>query len=122
MSNAPYEPDPLEAEFSALKRRVEPPSGDLMARVMADADAVQAQILTPLPKARVSALSRVMDVIGGWPTLAGMATAGMAGVWIGVAQPAALLEGSQTLLYGDANAALVDLDPSFGFSDLDGEL
>ncbi|MEM7596993.1 MAG: hypothetical protein AAF382_04790 [Pseudomonadota bacterium] len=122
MSNAPYEPDPLEAEFAALKRVAEPPSDDLMARVMADADAVQAQILTPLPKARVSALSRVMDVIGGWPTLAGMATAGMAGVWIGVAQPAALLEGSQALLYGDANAALVDLDPSFGFSDLDGEL
>jgi hypothetical protein len=29
-------------------------------------------------------------VIGGWPALAGMATAAAAGVWIGAAQPEAL--------------------------------
>ncbi|MEL6647999.1 MAG: hypothetical protein AAFY35_00235 [Pseudomonadota bacterium] len=123
MSNAPFEPDPLMAEFAALKQRAEPPSDALLARVMADADAVQAQqAQSPLPEARGSALRRMIDVIGGWPSLAGMATAGIAGVWIGLTQPAALVQGSQVLLYGDANAALVDLDPGFGFSDLDGEL
>ncbi len=31
-----------------------------------------------------------LDVIGGWPTFSGLAAATVAGLWIGVAPPAAL--------------------------------
>ncbi|MEO0750984.1 MAG: hypothetical protein AAFY25_04215 [Pseudomonadota bacterium] len=122
MSDAPFEPDPLERDFRALKAHAAPPGDDLMARVLADADAVQAAAMAPPPRAASSFGTRFVRLIGGWPSLAGLATAGIAGVWIGLTQPAALIEGSQALLYGDQTMALVDLDPGFGFSDLDGGL
>lgn len=122
MSDAPMKPDPLEQEFSALKAQAKPPSADLMVRVLRDADDVQTDFVAPPPPARKSFSARFVDLIGGWPSMAGLATAGIAGVWIGLSQPTALIAGSQALLYGAATDALVDLDPSFGFSDLDGGL
>lgn len=125
MSDAPFEPDPLDRDFRALKARAapsDPPSDALMARVMADADAVQEAFMAPPPEPAPSFGVRFVTLIGGWPSLAGLATAGVAGVWIGLTQPDALVEGSQALLFGDLTTAVVDLDPSFGFSDLEGGL
>ncbi len=60
------------------------PSQDLIARVLADAAAEQAAILTPIA-APVSRGQRFFDILGGWTGFGGLITAGMAGIWIGLA-------------------------------------
>lgn len=122
MSDPTKRPDPLEQDFAALKSRTTPPGDDLMARVLADAQDVQAGFMAQPVAPKEPALTRFMALIGGWPWMAGIATAGIAGVWVGMAQPAILVAGSQALLYGDAGAVLNDFDAGFGLSDLDGGL
>lgn len=65
------------------------PSDDLIARVLADAASVQ-----PAPAAHVigqpGLWARIMDAIGGWPALGGLAAATVAGIWVGVAPPASV--------------------------------
>lgn len=85
-------PDPLEAYFAAA-RAVPPAVPDgLMARVLADAAAenpVRAGRPAAQP-ARESLWSQLVAALGGRGALAGMAAAGLAGVWVGFAQPVAL--------------------------------
>ncbi|MCI2398606.1 dihydroorotate dehydrogenase [Aliiroseovarius subalbicans] len=107
----------LEAFFTAGRADTPVPSSDLMARVLADAEAHQSK---PRPIARPaqrrSLLAGLIAAIGGWPALAGMATATVAGVWLGFAQPDTLnaLAGG-TLLPGatETGYELEDLVPSF---------
>ena len=122
MTDAPKRPDPLDDAFHALKTHATPPGDDLMSRVLAAADAVQADFLAPPKPVRAPLSTRFLAVIGGWPSMAGLATAGLAGVWIGVSQPAALVQTSEALIYGDVSGALVDLDPYLGLSEPDGGL
>ena len=80
-----------------------PPHADrlpaaLEARILADAESVLAQ--RPSPRGFWAAVS---DLIGGWPAAAGLAAAGLCGVWIGVAPP----EGALALMSSDAET--VDL-------------
>tara|TARA_R100000322_G_scaffold153547_2_gene112009 strand:+ start:628 stop:990 length:363 start_codon:yes stop_codon:yes gene_type:complete len=80
-------------EFFAAGRETAPlPSADLLNRIAADAEVVDgaraASVAARPPRRGVFAA--MTDAIGGWPALAGMATAAVAGVWIGVAQPVAL--------------------------------
>ncbi len=67
------------------------PGSDLQARIIADADAVAvANEIPPKPAelpARRAPLARLLAGIGGWPAMAGLATATVAGVWIGYASP-----------------------------------
>ncbi|MFN3972584.1 MAG: dihydroorotate dehydrogenase [Gemmobacter sp.] len=107
---------------------------DLMARVMADAAAVpQAADATAgwPPQARParfrslgglrSVLRALAEVFGGAGALAGVATAGLAGIWIGLASPsplAALAPGLLPGLLGDEAAMDLDLFPDVaGFLD-----
>jgi len=78
------------------------PSDDLVARVLADADAVQAgagpaQAVQP----KQNLWMRMTDALGGWPAVSGLAAATLAGVWIGVAPPAAVQDITATFV-GDA--------------------
>ncbi|MEM7731958.1 MAG: dihydroorotate dehydrogenase [Pseudomonadota bacterium] len=122
MSDASEKPDPLAANFTALKTQASPPGDDLMARVLADADARQAAFMAPPVARRQPVLVRFMALIGGWPSMAGLATAGLAGVWIGMAQPALLVSGSDALFPGDAGSVLDDVETGFGLWVLDGAL
>lgn len=63
-------------------------SDDFMARVLADAAALQ-PVAYALP-ARQNRWANLLDVIGGWPALSGLATAGIVGVWMGAAPPIGL--------------------------------
>ena len=76
---------------------------DLMARVLIDADQMQ-----PKPGAapRAGVWAALMDMIGGWPAVGGIAMAGVAGLWIGVAPPNSL-ETVTSAVLGDAQT--VDL-------------
>ncbi|WP_300516596.1 dihydroorotate dehydrogenase [Aliiroseovarius sp.] len=111
----------LESFFEAGRADAPVPSQDLMARILADAQAnmpAPAPIATP---ARRGLLAGLLAAVGGWPSVATMATAAVAGVWLGFVQPDALnsLSGG-TLLPGSTATAyeVDDLIPSYGSFDV----
>lgn len=94
-------PKPLsETELDALfaqARRADPAplEHDFAARLIAQSQAVQAQVVQagiwrPAAPARPGWLARLRAVladVGGAPGLAGLGAAGVAGLWIGLADP-----------------------------------
>lgn len=88
LSNA--ELDGLLAEAASLATT---PSSELMQRVIADADAVaeagEVKSIPAQPRRR-GFIAGLLAGIGGWPAIAGLATATVAGVWIGYASPETL--------------------------------
>ncbi|WP_132693181.1 hypothetical protein [Rhodovulum steppense] len=81
----------IEALFAAARTDRPEPSAALLARVMADAmaEAEARAASAPAPRARPTGggLARILGLIGGWPAMGGLATAGLMGVWIGYAAP-----------------------------------
>lgn len=110
----------LEGYFAAERDATTQPSVELMARIMADAHthapthipAAQAA-QTPQSTARRGMFASLLDAVGGWPSLAGMATATVAGVWIGFSQPAGLDLVAEQLMGTSDTTYLVDLVPAF---------
>lgn len=95
-------------------------SDDLMARVMAQAEALAAPSAAA-PAARPAAARRgllagLMAALGGWPAMAGMATAAAAGVWVGFSSPD-LVDGylgtSQGIALGDYMPDVVEIAGGF---------
>ncbi len=75
----------LEAAFDAARSSRPEPSSDLMARVLADAQSVQAQKrAAPAAPAPRGYLRQLLEALGGWPAVAGLSAAGVAGVWLGL--------------------------------------
>lgn len=108
--------DPLAPYFAALRKSGTgaPPGDALMARVLADAEAEQAARESAAARARPAregALRSAFRALGGWPAVAGLSAATVAGVWFGVNPPEALAITAQTLLQGGAASYAVDLDP-----------
>jgi len=74
----------LDDFFAAARNDLPEPSGAFLARVLHDAEAVQAGFAAPAaPTPRMGLLARFADLVGGWPALGGMVTATLAGAWIG---------------------------------------
>lgn len=93
----------LEAFFEAGREDVPELSDSFMAALLQDADLAQPQpAALASPRVKRSLWQDIIAQIGGWPALAGMATATVAGVWIGFAAPDQLetLSGG-VLLVGD---------------------
>lgn len=105
----------LEALFRAAIETAPEPGPDLMARVFADAEAELAAAsqpaVTAARTARPGLLASLLAALGGWPTLAGLATATVAGVWIGWAAPDGLTNsGFAALLPGAEDAVSYSLE------------
>jgi hypothetical protein len=84
------------------------PSDDFMARILADAAREAAPVPVPAtPTARPGLLASLLSAIGGWPAAAGMATAAMAGVWLGFSSPELI----DTYVGTDGTVALGDFLP-----------
>jgi hypothetical protein len=79
----------LEAVFEAARADAPLPSEALLARIMADADATVAERARPARAAlrRPGLLAALIGALGGWPAVASMVTATVAGVWLGFAAP-----------------------------------
>lgn len=79
--------DQMLDDLFALGRSQTPtPSDALMARVIQDAQiAFVPDVQTPR-----SNWTGLFDFIGGWPSIGGLAVAGVTGVWFGVAPPASV--------------------------------
>ncbi|TMV41656.1 dihydroorotate dehydrogenase [Thioclava sp. BHET1] len=113
----------LEALFAAERQREPELSGDLMARILADADQLQAERARPAPVVtrapQGGGLARfwrgLVDTLGGGG-MAGILTAALAGLWLGIAQPgdfAPLTQSVAQSLIGDSSALdQIDLIPT----------
>lgn len=113
----------LEAFFEAGRAHAPEPGPDLMARILADAgaeiDARDATLAAARRRRRPGLWAGLVAAIGGWPALASMATAAVAGVWLGFASPAALTSVAGGLLPStdtgsDTAYELEDLLPGYG--------
>lgn len=81
----------IELYFQAARAAPEAASPALMARILADAEAVQAATRrTPAPR-RAGLGEHLYRLLGGWPAMAGLATAAVAGLWLGTSLPTGLL-------------------------------
>ncbi|WP_120502128.1 hypothetical protein [Roseovarius sp. EL26] len=119
------EDDFLDACFASVRKTSVTAPDDLMAKTLADAGSVQTEFLsqdavTPTP-AKAGLLARLLDGLGGWPAMAGLATASITGVWIGISAPAGLESVTQVLLGSDTMTHVVDLSYEAEF-ELAGEL
>jgi hypothetical protein len=108
----------LEEAFGLARAEAAKPAPEaLMARILADA-AREAVPLAPPARAaqpRIGRLAALFAALGGWPAVGGLATAGVAGLWLGLSPPAAVeaLGG----WFGTADASAGVLLPDDYFSD-----
>ena len=93
------------------------PSGDLVARVLGDAAAVQ-DMANTTPTARNGMWAGLMEVLGGWPAVSSLAAATVAGIWIGVAPPAPFADVSAALLGDEVSVSFVSEDALLVFEGL----
>ncbi len=107
----------LEDLFGAARAASPRPSEALLSRIETDARAVQEARTAEQakPAAPRRGFWAVIEAFGGWPGLAGLSTAALVGVWIGVADP---LDVSPLGLISDQYALLDGAEPAFGYSDL----
>lgn len=90
----------LDALFAAGRAHATAPSEALMARILAEAEAVMpsppAADVPARPRAAGGLVRGALSALGGWGTVGGLATAAATGVWIGltgVADPVAAAGG-----------------------------
>ena len=114
--------DDLDVFFDAARSRAAEPGPELMQRVLEDALAEQRRLaaLAPQPAPAPGRLRQLLKAIGGWPAMAGLAAASVAGLWIGVNPPSALSDTAEAYLYSGSDAYLVDLMPGFQFDVAEG--
>jgi hypothetical protein len=107
----------LEETFAQMRAGDVAPSEGLFDRIMMDADSVLAANVTPISRPKQGFGAMILDVIGGWPSMGGLAAATVAGLWIGVAPPDALTDLSAGYLGSTVQVPLFDTEI---FSGLDG--
>lgn len=97
--------DQMLEDIFALGRDTAPvPSDALMARILGDAAA--AHTVAPAPKR--SLWAGVLDMLGGWPAVGGLAVAGVTGVWFGIAPPASVTTLAADLIGSSITVDLLD--------------
>ncbi|MGI3184209.1 hypothetical protein [Nioella aestuarii] len=74
-------------DLFAQARGAEVPGDDLVARVLADAETVQAELATPAAPAGGGWIAGLLSSIGGWVGAGGLVAATSAGLLIGVYAP-----------------------------------
>lgn len=81
----------LDAFFAAGRAAAPDPSEALLARILADAAEVQVSATAAADARRgrgpFGLWAGLLAALGGWPAVAGLASAAVAGFWIGAAQP-----------------------------------
>jgi hypothetical protein len=97
----------LDAILADARAAAPSPGPDLMARVMDDAFRLQAAVpAPPAPARRGGWLADLADVLGGWRGAGGLATAAVAGLWIGLSDTAFSASGLATAFGSGAVEAL----------------
>ena len=104
----------LEPFFAAARARPPEAGPDLLARVLAEAEAAQAARPMPArdgaaPAAGLPGGRGIIGLLGGWGGIGGLLAAGVAGLWIGFTGTGALGTASSEL-WGSAGVTF-DADP-----------
>ncbi|MCP3969545.1 MAG: hypothetical protein GY717_04365 [Rhodobacteraceae bacterium] len=118
----PLDDTELDGLFAAARSTGPEPSGDLLARIMGDADAKTAAVTRvsrpeagrDVVRARPGLLATLLGLIGGWPAAAGLMTATVAGLAIGLATPDTLDDLTGGVLTSVTGYELEDFMPSYG--------
>ncbi len=105
----------LVAVFAAARAAAPEPSAVFLARVLADAEAVQAQRRAPVPSrpARQGRWRGILAALGGWGAAGGLATATLAGLWLGFAGAQGTGAVAGLLAGEDEQIGTLDLIPDF---------
>lgn len=107
----------LDLFFDAAQAQPAEPSVDLMMRIADDADAqieITAIAAAPDIAPRMGLWATVLAVLGGWSAVAGVSTAAIAGLWIGIATPTGVSALTSGYLSSSEETAYVsDYLPSF---------
>ena len=100
----------LETSLAEAGKTAPVPSADLLARILSDADEHQPEAHSPAqPTGGLSRfVDRVLGGVGGWPAMAGLATASVAGLYLGMNPPALLQSIGEGYLAGGGTAFLID--------------
>lgn len=107
--------DMLDDLFATARTQAAPPNADLRARVLSDAQQVQAGFGAVAAPSRAGLWLRLMDALGGWPAVSGLAAATVAGVWIGIAPPSSIEDLTAGLLGDEVSVSL--MSTSLGFDE-----
>jgi hypothetical protein len=112
--------DGLGAFFDAARRNTPALSDAALARMTAQALDMQAGRAAPVAAQikRPGILAQFLAILGGWPAMAGLATAGVAGLWIGAVPPAGLvnLAADMGAMTSSAEDDLYLVDPLPGYT------
>ncbi|CUJ91314.1 hypothetical protein PH7735_01352 [Shimia thalassica] len=96
------------------------PSSELLARVMADAEHLQPaphELNTGPEQVKLGLFAQMVQVLGGWRPMAGLATAAVTGLWIGFSASSSLApQGLTGLVSDDSTYYLTYFDDGFGES------
>jgi hypothetical protein len=109
----------MDALFAEAAHAAPTPSAELLKRIVADADTVGAARQSSTTRPRRGLFETLVASLGGWPAVAGLATAAVVGIWIGYVAPDTLNEltgPSQTT----GTYELGDLIPAFDFAGQEG--
>ena len=105
--------DMLDDMFAQVRSVQSDPSDALTARVLADAVAVQAASVAVQTVPPRGLWARMLDGIGGWPAVSGLAAATIAGVWIGVAPPSSMQDLTASFIGDEVSVNLFSTDFAF---------
>ncbi|MGH1354400.1 MAG: hypothetical protein ACRBBS_04900 [Thalassovita sp.] len=106
----------LDNLFAQTRAQDVTPTPDFMERVLQDALQAQVAAAPVAARPRASWIRQLLSAIGGWPAVAGLATAGVAGLWIGINPPSAIATTTENLLGTSSDLYLVDLMPTYDFT------
>lgn len=100
----------LEDLFAAARSERPAVPEHLSAAILADAAREQAgfQAAAPARAARQPLWRQLIEAVGGWPAMGGLAAASAAGLWIGVAPPSFVPDPVALAGYEDSGSAFAD--------------
>lgn len=98
----------LDLLFATARAHRPDPSAALLSRIAADAEALQRRPQGAVRPARPGLFGQMRAALGGWPALGSLATATVAGVWVGISPPEDLSLAAETMLGLDEVSYLVD--------------
>lgn len=107
MTNQHDDTENLDRFFAAARATTPEPSAEFFALIVEDAQAQQAALRIPAaPAKRGGVIRQWLDALGGWPAISSLATATVAGIWVGISPPEELSLAAQSYL-GLEDASLV---------------
>lgn len=123
----------LDELFAAARSSAPEPSAQLLARISADAQAVQLDHTAPqtVPEPRRASgreaggqakglWGQIIGALGGWTALAGLATATVAGVWIGISPPQGLADPLSAAIGTSQMTGFDEIGAGFDFTQFEG--